>query len=244
MWGGPLVGTHRRPGSLEVIGMTCHEAEKIAAGLVRGEIEATAAAHIAGCPACRERLAEEQRLSAGLAAWADACESEEAPAALEAKLLAEFRRTTAPPPAFAYRKWLLPLAAAAAALVSFLIPERPAPKVIPAQPLVATVAEPPPAIEQAPALQPPKPQPRRLRRAAQALREVPVAQPAAPQFLPVPQGDRWTPADGGKLVRVGLPRTALRHFGLPMLEERAQEQVQADVLLSNDGLVRAIRFVP
>jgi hypothetical protein len=42
---------------------------------------------------------------------------------------------------------------------------------------------------------------------------------------------------------VGLPRSALRVFGLPMDEERAAEQIQADVMLSNDGLVRAIRFV-
>jgi hypothetical protein len=28
-----------------------------------------------------------------------------------------------------------------------------------------------------------------------------------------------------------------------MDEERAAEQIQADVMLSNDGLVRAIRFV-
>jgi len=46
------------------------------------------------------------------------------------------------------------------------------------------------------------------------------------------------------VLSFGLPRTALRQFGLPMAEERAQEQVQADVVLSNDGLVRAIRFVP
>jgi len=44
-------------------------------------------------------------------------------------------------------------------------------------------------------------------------------------------------------VRVKLPRSALLVFGLPMNEERALEQVQADVMLSNDGLLRAIRFV-
>jgi hypothetical protein len=62
-------------------------------------------------------------------------------------------------------------------------------------------------------------------------------------FFTVPQGDAWTPRDGGRLVRVQLPRSALRSFGLPVNEERSWEQIQADVMLSNDGLLRAIRFV-
>jgi hypothetical protein len=51
------------------------------------------------------------------------------------------------------------------------------------------------------------------------------------------------PLDRGYLVRVELPRTALRKFGLPMNEDRAAERVMADVLMGEDGLARAIRFV-
>ena len=50
-------------------------------------------------------------------------------------------------------------------------------------------------------------------------------------------------SDGGQLVRVELPRSALMTFGLPVNTDRANERVKADVLLGSDGIARAIRFV-
>jgi hypothetical protein len=52
-----------------------------------------------------------------------------------------------------------------------------------------------------------------------------------------------TPLEGGQLVRVQLPRAALASLGLPLNIERENEPVKADVLLGNDGLAHAIRFV-
>lgn len=49
--------------------------------------------------------------------------------------------------------------------------------------------------------------------------------------------------DRGQVVRVKLPRSALESFGLPMNQARAGEPVKADVLIGEDGLARAIRFV-
>ncbi len=49
--------------------------------------------------------------------------------------------------------------------------------------------------------------------------------------------------DGGQLVRVELPRSALAAFGLPVNHERADERIKADVLMGDDGIARAIRFV-
>ena len=49
--------------------------------------------------------------------------------------------------------------------------------------------------------------------------------------------------EGGQVLRVELPRSALLSFGLPMNPDRAGERVKADVLISSDGLPRAIRFV-
>jgi len=46
-----------------------------------------------------------------------------------------------------------------------------------------------------------------------------------------------------QLVRVKLPRSTLETFGLPVNRERVREPVQADVLIGEDGLARAIRFV-
>ena len=64
----------------------------------------------------------------------------------------------------------------------------------------------------------------------------------ATDFLPI--GDaNLIPFDGGSVVRVELPRTALVSFGLPMNAEHSQERIKADVVIGNDGLARAIRFV-
>jgi hypothetical protein len=62
-------------------------------------------------------------------------------------------------------------------------------------------------------------------------------------FIPLMQGERITQGEGSQLVRVELPRSALERFGLPVNAERAGGRVKADVLLGEDGLARAIRFV-
>ena len=49
--------------------------------------------------------------------------------------------------------------------------------------------------------------------------------------------------DGGQIVRVELPRSALANFGLPVNMDRYNEKVKADVLFGVDGLAHAIRFV-
>ncbi|HWO02024.1 MAG TPA: hypothetical protein VNS63_22440 [Blastocatellia bacterium] len=65
----------------------------------------------------------------------------------------------------------------------------------------------------------------------------------ATEFIPLVHSDEMTPLDGGQIMRVELPRSALISFGLPMNIERAGERVKADVVVGNDGLARAIRFV-
>lgn len=62
-------------------------------------------------------------------------------------------------------------------------------------------------------------------------------------FIPLMQGARFAQGEAGHLVRVELPRSALERFGLPVNAERAGGRVKADVLLGEDGLARAIRFV-
>jgi len=62
-------------------------------------------------------------------------------------------------------------------------------------------------------------------------------------FFSVMQGGELIPFDGGQLVRVRMPRSNLIPLGIPLDQERASETIKADVLLSNDGLARAIRLV-
>jgi hypothetical protein len=62
-------------------------------------------------------------------------------------------------------------------------------------------------------------------------------------FVPLGYGSALDLQDGGQMVRVELPRSALARFGLPMNMNRANEKIKADVLVGTDGLARAIRFV-
>jgi hypothetical protein len=77
------------------------------------------------------------------------------------------------------------------------------------------------------------------------LRPAPAADRAeiATSFIPLTQDAALAAAEGGQVVRVELPRTALERFGLPMNVERAGERVKADLFLGHDGVARAIRFV-
>lgn len=63
------------------------------------------------------------------------------------------------------------------------------------------------------------------------------------QFFPVMQGGDLIPLESGRIVRVRMPRSNLIPLGIPFNQERANETIKADVLLSNDGLARAIRLV-
>jgi len=65
----------------------------------------------------------------------------------------------------------------------------------------------------------------------------------ATDFLPMSYGSTANLQDGGQMVRVELPRSAMASFGFPVNMDRANEKVKADVLLGVDGLAHAIRFV-
>ncbi|HKY06236.1 MAG TPA: hypothetical protein VJQ56_15175, partial [Blastocatellia bacterium] len=81
--------------------------------------------------------------------------------------------------------------------------------------------------------------PRSPRPASVPAREAEVTTP----FIALTSESDLMSLDRGQVVRVKLPRTALESFGLPMNQARAGEPVKADVLIGEDGLARAIRFV-
>jgi hypothetical protein len=51
------------------------------------------------------------------------------------------------------------------------------------------------------------------------------------------------PFERGELLRVTVPASTMRKVGLPVNENRLADRVYADVLVGNEGLARAIRFV-
>ena len=70
-----------------------------------------------------------------------------------------------------------------------------------------------------------------------------VVSEIATDFMPLVEGSNLSLMESAQIVRVELPRSALISFGLPMNMERADERIKADVVLGNDGMARAIRFV-
>jgi hypothetical protein len=65
----------------------------------------------------------------------------------------------------------------------------------------------------------------------------------ATDFMPLTYDGGAMAMESGHVVRVELPRSALLSMGLPMNQERAGELIKADVLMGDDGVARAIRFV-
>jgi hypothetical protein len=73
--------------------------------------------------------------------------------------------------------------------------------------------------------------------------EPPAArQPLYTDFFPLTTValDRHEPA---QVVRIRLPRREMRRFGLPVSEELERSPVEADVVIGQDGIARAVRFV-
>ena len=65
----------------------------------------------------------------------------------------------------------------------------------------------------------------------------------ASDFIPLTYGGVQNPMDSGEVIRMQMPRSALIAFGLPVNVEHADAPVKAELLLGEDGMARAIRFV-
>ena len=65
----------------------------------------------------------------------------------------------------------------------------------------------------------------------------------ASDFIPLTYGGVQNPMESGEVIRLQMPRSALIAFGLPVNVEHADAPVKAELLLGEDGMARAIRFV-
>lgn len=63
-------------------------------------------------------------------------------------------------------------------------------------------------------------------------------------FYPLPEAESLPPVENAMVVRVRLPVSSLQLMGVPIGEESAGASVQADLLLGQDGLARAVRLAP
>ncbi len=192
-----------------------------------GEASADARAHAAGCAACAALLDGHKALTRGLRSLASQQERIKAPGRVEARLLAAFRGEAGLASPAPTRRWWTPLATwgAAAALVAaavlvFIVRERPLQK------------------------------PQDLAVASELAGTDWTAEAAAgglpgaeDEFIPLPNARRLAPNEEVNMVRVEMPRSAMIALGFTVPAERAEERVQADVVLGSDGLARAVRFL-
>jgi|SRR5579872_2757679 len=172
-------------------------------------------------------MSPEEEVLTALKALAEADAEKEAPPEVEARLKFAFRRKRRRP------VWPWAMAAAAAIVVMMIaLYFRPRP----VEP-VRAVVEPPKVVQPVHEIEI-APQPvRRVARVSRPRQQREVVT----DFFPLM--DVVTPLDRAELVRVNLPASAMRTVGLPVREDRLMDRVQADVLVSEEGLATAIRFV-
>jgi hypothetical protein len=230
--------------------MNCKEFEAAAMEFVRGDMSEVPAqqnilAHARSCAHCARRL-ESERLLTSVAASVLAQDRERgAPQRVENALVTAFRERQKIKRSQRVR--MTPIIAGAIAaglmLVSVMTLRRAEkPNVVAVkQVLPAPVAV--PVI--APVYREAKRRPPRMMRAGGRKHSntttTSVSREIMTDFIPMTYDPH--PIERGRIVRVRLPRTALAAFGLPVNEQQAEQPIRADVVLGEDGLARAIRFI-
>lgn len=250
--------------------MNCHDFELIAGDLSKdvlmdASLREKGLEHTASCADCAARLEEERVVTGGLRLLARVATGG-APANVEAAVLAAFRQNQVMPATrTSYRRWIY-IAASAAALVLIITllalnvsrtqkPQLPSSQAATEEKTPAgTVAPSTPALSQIPssgrnsvaATITPHREKHRGGMHAKPVQEQTDSRAITEittDFIPLTNREALAQMDGGQVMRVELPRSALMSFGLPMDMERATERIKADVVVGNDGLARAIRFV-
>lgn len=204
---------------------------------------------------CQQRLADERALSAALSALA--AKSTEAPSpVLEDILRGAFRRQTATKSASTTKRFVagIGFAAAAAFLVAAAwIGTRAEKPVIGSQPKLSGQQRSSPTVESvssAPATsQIIEPAGAGARVNRQAIHQ-PSAHPASSQvgettteFIRLPYTDPLLPTEQANIFRVQMPEAALAAYGLPVDGSHLDSRIDADLVVGQDGVPRAIRFI-
>jgi hypothetical protein len=227
-------------------------------------------AHTEVCARCAARLAEERALLVGMHLVVAELAREAAPARVETALLTAFRAQaahSAPPlreTLAIHRRlgqWRMVAACAAVILLAVLVsvtwlkraadeqkqiaqhmssptPSPDSPKEAPASQRISQVEEPKLADMPTGTLHP-RPRHRMRRAFSNTAEETEVVT----QFFPLREGEDLAALESMRMFRVELPGSALGEVGLPVAPDAANMPVKADVMLGDDGLARAIRFV-
>jgi len=204
--------------------MNCTEFENVVVAIVRDEVIDSAAhreglAHADHCARCAHRLASERALSDTIAAAIADDAVKQAPAHVSKMLLEGFRerKIAGERRRHSWIRWGVTGAVAAMLLIGSAMMLRKTTDTAVGRGAVAASVD------------------------DDATGTSDTGDEVATEFIPLSYDP--APAGATSVVRVELPREALAAFGLPVNEDRTEDLVQADLLLDEDGLTRAVRFV-
>ncbi len=204
--------------------MNCIEFENVVVAIARGEVMDAALirpglAHAEACGRCAHRLASEKTLSEVMAFAVAEDSAREAPPRVGQMLLGAFRerRVAAQRRRRTWLRRVLTGSIAAVLVFGAAVALR---KTVDTRAAKMSAA---------------------LSAAQDVGADAETADEVMTDFIPLVYDP--APIGRGSLVRVELPRAALSAFGLPVNEDRNEDLVQADLLLDDDGLMRAVRFV-
>jgi hypothetical protein len=250
--------------------MKCQEFEPIIISLARGQlVEAasreTALAHLDRCARCASAFDEQRALTAGIRVAAESLANQGASARVEEALRQAFREQarqfTATEVGLRRPRWTFGLAAAAILLLALLagmdwLKSPPASQKRETVNLPATPSGEGPGQKQNSQAQIERRRDqkqkmgsksagsRRLSERRGVRQGVESANEIATRFYPLVEEGEMAPLESGMIVRGEAPASALITLGLPITAENINRPVQVDLLLGQDGLARAIRFVP
>jgi hypothetical protein len=226
--------------------MTCREFDEIVHAFVRMELldvnlREAALEHAAHCELCSERLADATALAEASEAMARNWRNEEAPAHVEAGLLASFRHQHRRATWRRTLEWAA-VGAAAAVLLIFLWTTGGRSRVESPQSPRKDVSSQTDMPQDAKATETPK------QDAAELVADAAVADSAnetyvASDFVPVPYTGAISADDPGMIVRVQLTRSSLAQLGYPVAEAPDEDLILADVLVGEDGWPRGVKLI-
>jgi hypothetical protein len=249
--------------------MFCHDFEKISGDLAAGRLmeagkRERALRHASECFACALRLNAERTLEAGLRALGEGVEDRGAPPHLKTALRAAFDRQVdavhvlSPAPARSRYSTLRWLAAAALILIAFAVaflfrtaPSNSIRDTVSSEENRGRREQPPQRVTETENqkrkietnIARKTPTGRRANRRTGASDDMARNNETVTDYIPLTYLADATAVESGTVLRVELPPSALVTMGLPAPVDRTGSRFKADVVIGDDGVPRAVRFV-
>jgi hypothetical protein len=210
-----------------------------------------ALAHAESCSDCATLLLEVESLDFSLRQAATECAEVQAPPRLETLLLQEFRREKSATASRGVRWQLAAFGIAAAVLLALGLSLQRQHLVTPAgansaqssTPTTAQISTEAPDNLAATKTSAGSPDYNAQQGVSHAQAAASDDTEYATAYMPLPYAYDPSGLEGGAVVRVVLPRSALVSYGLPVEGMGVRDQVTADMVISQDGTPQAIRLV-